>query len=128
MRMRHWTSVLRLMSLMVIADDRVREEELRVFAFRMMELRRRVAPDLMFSEGLVRDWFEAHHAEMAAMDAGARGAAVGEVLAALDDLDSRRELVEAINAVARADGHRHDAEMAIIHRAAERWGAKVPRR
>ena len=128
MRVRHWTELLRLMSLMVIADGRVLEEEIRVFVFRMTELRRKLAPEMMFSEGLVRDWFSAQREEIARDHAEDREGYLENILSGLDDFDRHQVLVDAINAVARADGFRHDAEMAIITAAAERWGVKVPKR
>lgn len=125
---RHWTALLRLMSVMVIADGRVLEEELRVFVFRMTELRRRLAPKLIFSEGLVRDWFEAQRAEIADHTPEAREAFLEDTLATLDELDKPKQVVDAINAVARADGFRHESEMEVLERAASRWGVRVPRR
>jgi uncharacterized tellurite resistance protein B-like protein len=128
MLLRHWEDLLRLMSLMVIADGRVLEEEIRVFVFRMMELRRKLAPDLMFSEGLVRDWFAAHREEISEHTDAERTVYLMSALSGLDDFDRHKMLVESINAVARADGHRHDREMEIISTAAERWDIRVPRR
>jgi len=127
-QLRHWTGLLRLMSLMVIADGRVLEEEIRVFVFRMTGLRKKLAPDLMFSEGLVRDWFNAHREDIAAQSTEERRVFLQDTLSSLDDFDRHKILIESINAVARADGFRHEAEMEIITSAAKRWDIRVPRR
>ena len=128
MELRHWTALLRLMSLMVLADARIREEEIRVFVYRMKGLRDRLAKDLMFSEGLVRDWFDAHADELKTALKDEPEATVDAALERLDDFPKAQKLVDALNAVARADGERHDSEMEIIRRAALRWETSVPRR
>lgn len=117
---------MRLMSLMVVVDGRVREEEIRVFVYRMMDLRRRLAPDMMFSEGMVRDWFTAHREDLD--ETHERDAILPQTLEVLSELDMGARIVDAINAVAKADGHRHDSELAMITAVAEHWGVKVPRR
>ena len=128
MELRHWTALLRVMSLMVLADSRVREEEIRVFVFRMKALRDRLGRDLMFSEGLVRDWFGAHRGELSEALETDADAAVTTALAPLDDFPQPQKLVDALNAVAKADGERHPAEVRMIACAAERWGTKIPRK
>ena len=128
MELRHWTALLRVMSVMVLADSRVREEEIRVFVYRMKALRDRLARDLMFSDGLVRDWFDAHREELCEALETDSDAEVDSALEALDDFPERQKLVDALNAVARADGERHPTELRIIACAAERWDTKLPRR
>lgn len=121
----HWTALLRLMSLMVVVDGRVREEELRVFVYRMMGLRRRLAPDMMFSDGMVRDWFAAHRDGMAELSPEARAGVLDEAGDRLGGLGMGREIVEGLDAVSRADGHRHDAERELIADMAARWGVAL---
>ena len=125
---KQWTALLRLMSLMVIVDSRVREEEVRVFAFRMMELRRRLAPEMMMSEGLVRDWFEAHRDDIAAHTEEMRNAFIAETVETLEATGLGERLVDALVAVAKADGHRHRSELELLARVADVLGVALPRK
>ena len=121
-----WDSLLKLLGLIVMMDDKVYQEELEAFSAFTLKLQKEISPDIFLSETMTRDWFVNHRSYLKAIVEGLDyDQAILNILAPIRTLPQKDSVLQAMIAVAKADGFFHDKEKMIITKTARYWNVKL---
>jgi len=121
-----WSDVLTLLSMMVLADGKVYQEEMEAFKKAAIELRDLICPKVMLTEQMAFDWFTLHRDNiLERMGTHNYPTAVAETLENLDVLPDKQMFVMALLKIALSDGVEHGAESRLITMASKHWDVEL---
>jgi uncharacterized tellurite resistance protein B-like protein len=121
-----WNEVLRLLSMMILIDGKVFEEEIEAFKDAAIALRDMVDPSLVLTRHMAGDWFTQHRDEIAiGVSHVFYESTVSKTLERLNDIEDKKGLLVALLKVAMSDGVKHPAEEKLFNSACETWGLEV---
>lgn len=126
---RQWTHILTLLSVAVIIDNRIYKEEVDMFVEQAFELKDVISPDMIFSKKMAFDWFVVHRDEIKAwvMDIDVHTTILRHILA-VGESPHRKEILDAIFAIANVDGEYHASEVDVINMACKHWNLPLPKK
>lgn len=123
MNAKYWNDVLRLLSMMIVIDGKVFEEEVDAFTEAALALRDMVDPKLMLTRHMAEDWFSMHRDDIAiSVQTVFYDGTVKEALKNLDEVEDKKGLIIALLKVAMSDGRKHPAEEKLLNSACKTWG------
>lgn len=98
-----------------------------MFVQRAMDLKDIITPKMLFTKKMAFDWFVVHRDEiktwMAAMDPHTT---ILRHILALGESPFRKEILDAIYAIATVDGEYHESEVDMITMACKHWHLPIP--
>lgn len=122
MQDKNWSDILTLLSMMVLADEKVYHEEVGAFKKAAVELRDLICPEVMLTEQMAFDWFMLHRDDILnRMSTYNYPTAVTEVLENLSGLPDKKIFVMALLKIAVSDGFEHGSESRLINMASDHW-------
>lgn len=122
-----WKHILTLLSVAVVVDNRVYKEEVDMFVERALSLKDIITPDMLFSKKMAFDWFVVHRDEVKAWlsDVDPHTIILRHILA-LGESPFRKNILDAIYAIAKVDGEYHVSEIDMIGMACKHWHLPRP--
>ena len=112
-----------LLAVMIMADGRVRDEEIDAFARGIEILQTNFEPGETMPTAAYRAWYDLNEARARDLSlAEPFDAAIMPYLSDLSDLDNRQLLLDQLGAIADADMHRDKHESDLLTLAAAFWG------
>lgn len=125
---RQWTHILTLLSVAVVVDNRVYKEEVDMFVDRAAALKDIISPEMIFSKKMAFDWFMVHRDPVKSWLAEPDPhTVIMRHILALGESPYCKDILEAIHAIATADGEYHPAEVDVIGMACKHWHLAVPK-
>ena len=122
----YWDSVLRLMSIMVLADNTVYPEKLSCFASNCLKLRDDIDPNTIMTSKMAIDWFISNRDEIRSHLTGSNSKRyISEVIGSLKRFQYKAKLLEAIRDIAQADGPEVTSELNILSQLSDLWERQV---
>lgn len=122
MQDKNWTDILMLLSMMVLADEKVYQEEVEAFKKAAVELKDMICPEVMLTEQMALDWFMLHRDDILdRMNTYNYPSAVTKVLENLSGLPDKKMFVMALLKIAVSDGFEHGSESKLINLASDYW-------
>ncbi|MDA8708760.1 TerB family tellurite resistance protein [Hellea sp.] len=122
-----WTHILTLLSVVIVADNRVYKEEVDAFVERSLTLKEVITPKMLFSKKMAFDWFVLHREGIKDwLDAPDSETTILRHILALAKSEFRQDILDALYAVAIVDGDYHEAESNVIALACEHWHLPMP--
>jgi len=126
MRDQNWSDILTLLSMMILADEKVYQEEVEAFKKAAVELKDMICPEVMLTEHMAFDWFTLHREDiMLQMSTFNYPTAVTKTLENLKGLPDKQMFVMALLKIAISDGFEHGSESRLINMAAKHWDVDV---
>lgn len=126
MNTQNWKDTLSLLCIMILADEKVYQEEVESFQNAAVALRDALNPKLMLTRHMAQEWFVVHKEELQqSISDHNKDKTVAGLLNNLRDLPERKELLVALMKIAMSDGHRHTSEVKIIERATQTWELEI---
>jgi len=123
MNAKYWNDVLQLLSIMILIDGKVYEEEVEAFKDAALTLRDMVDPKLMLTRHMAGDWFTQHRDDLEiGVSLVFYESTVSKALKNLDEVEDKKGLLFALLKVAMSDGRKHPAEEKLLNSACESWG------
>ena len=110
-----------------MVDKRVYKEEVDMFVEQTLSLKETITPDMIFSKKMAFDWFMVHRDEIKAWmaDVDPHTVILRHILA-LGESPHRKDILEAIYAIAKIDGEYHSSEVDIIGMVCKHWQLAMP--
>lgn len=97
----HWNLVLKLMSIMVLADNKVYPEKLSSFAANCLKLRDDIDPDTIMTSKMAIEWFVSNREDIKTNLMGSHSNRyVNDVLRALKNFQHKDKLLDALRDIA----------------------------
>lgn len=122
-----WSDIFSLLSIIVIADNRVYKEEVDSFTDHVVALKHAFKSDTLLTKKLALDWFMAHRDAIASEMRGKNAEMLlSRKILKFSDFEYRQELLNAMYTIACSDGELHTRESHIIEMAAAQWGLDFP--
>lgn len=122
-----WSDIFSLLSIIVIADDRVYKEEVDSFTDHVVALKEAFKSDTLLTKKLALDWFMAHRDQIATEMRGKNAEIIlSRKILQFANFEHRHELLKAMYKIACSDGELHEREKHVIEMAAAQWGLKYP--
>lgn len=122
-----WKHILTLLSVVIVADNRVYKEEVDAFVERSVALKEIITPKMLFSKKMTFDWFVIHRDEIKDWLHGPEPEEIIlKHILALQESEFRQEILDALYAIAIVDGDFHEAESNVIALACKHWGLSMP--
>lgn len=119
--------LLRLMAHVVVADNRVFDEEIEAFVACAIKLNVQSESGAVLSQPVLEKWFTDNR------DSIFKTAEQADVNRVLTDLfinlrpaENKEEILEVMCSIAKADGHFHINEKLLIALASGHWGMRAP--
>jgi len=121
-----WSDVLTLLSMMVLADGKVYQEEMEAFKKAAIELRDMICPQVMLTEQMAFDWFTWHREDiLLRMSTFNYPTSVTETLENLSVLPDKKMFLMALLKISVSDGVEHGSESRLITMASEHWDVDI---
>ena len=118
-----WHKILSLLTVVILADDRVYKEEVDTFVASAMKLNKSISPDMFLTPKMAFDWFVANREHIQKTVNSPGGAShINRLILSLKSLKGKKEVIQAMQAIARADDELHKTEELVISQAAKVWG------
>jgi uncharacterized tellurite resistance protein B-like protein len=118
-----WHKILTLLTVVILADDRVYKEEVDTFVASAMKLNKSISPDMFLTPKMAFDWFVANREHIQKTVNSPGGAShINRLILSLKSLKGKKEVIQAMQAIARADDELHKTEELVISQAAKVWG------
>ena len=122
MNAQNWTDTLRLLSMMILVDEKVYQEEVEAFKTAALSLRDKVNPKLMLTRQMAEDWFDLNRDDIAiGLSKVFYESSVSKTLQSLDSVPNKEDLIVALLEVAMSDGRKHRSEELLLYKARETW-------
>lgn len=122
MSVQYWNSVLRLMSIMVLADNKVYPEKLSCFAANCLKLRDDIDRNTIMTSKMAVEWFINNRADVRLNLMSSQSKQyIGEAIRALRDFPHKEKLLIILQDLAAADGPEHISEKRILEQVVYRW-------
>ncbi|MGB0906764.1 MAG: TerB family tellurite resistance protein [Maricaulaceae bacterium] len=122
-----WSDVFSLLSIIVIADNRVYKEEVDCFTNHVISLKNDLQSDTLLTRKLALDWFMAHRDAIATELRSAKAEIfISRKILQFADFPKRHLLLDAMYKIAMSDGDLHEREKRIIESAAAQWKLPFP--
>ena len=122
MNAQNWTDTLRLLSMMILVDEKVYQEEVEAFKTAALSLRDKVNPKLMLTRQMAEDWFDLNRDDIAiGISKVFYESSVSKTLQSLESVPNKEDLIVALLKVAMSDGRKHRSEELLLHKARETW-------
>lgn len=127
MAVEQWNEIFTLLSMVILADERVYKEEVDTFVARAMEIKASMTDDVtLITSDIVFEWFRGNRENIAKIlkSEDSHETALKSIHS-LARCDSREAVLRAMVAVSMADKEYHPTEESLIKTAAAHWGLKV---
>jgi len=117
-----WRNLLKLLGLMVVADDKIYQEEVSMFSQAAMSLQQKISPDMIMTNKMTVDWFINYRDRLSeVVDSLDYDRAVIEIISELRGLEHKEIIIEKMIDIAKSDGAFHDKERIIIKKTILYW-------
>jgi len=128
MQTEDWQNILNLLTVVIMADNRVYKEEVDAFTSSVVKLNKKLSPDIFMTPKMAFDWFVDNRDRIQAVIAGEdKHDRVDGLILRLGDLPGRNDILRTMFAIAKSDSDYHNNERHVVKRAAEIWGLPMPR-
>ena len=121
--------LLEILALVVVADNRVFEQEIDAFVNAAQSLEIRSEDGSLRTRQWLFDWFHNRYKslqkEKQSIDLSDHWS---RMLKKLKEADNREQILERMNEISKADGYFHINEKLLIALAAGMWGSPTPRK
>lgn len=127
MAVEQWNEIFTLLSMVILADDRIYKEEVDTFVGRVMEIKAAMSEDeTLITSDIAFEWFRGNKETIQkAMKSGESHFIALKSIKSLAKFKHRDEVLRAMTAVSIADEEYHPTEESLITIAAAHWGLQV---
>ena len=117
-----WKYVLKLLGLIIVADKKVRKEEVDAYLDLVMELRSVIDPTVSLTRQMALDWFMLNKTELTKIiDSLAYDTALLEILAPIKSMPHKLDVITAMVKIAISDGDYANIEQGLIKKTVLYW-------
>lgn len=122
-----WNDVFTLLSMMVLADERIYKEEVDTFIDSVMVIKTAVNDDTLITRDLAFEWFRGNREEVLRIaKAGELHIKAVKIILAMSKFEHREHVLRAMIAISMADEEFHPTEESLVVIAAAHWDLKLP--
>jgi len=126
MSVERWNEIFELLSMVILADQRVYKEEVDAFVDSVMTIKAAVNDDTLITRDLAFEWFRGHRDEILALSQCKDFDVVAlKRIMNLKDFEYRDAVLRAMLAVSIADDELHSSEESLISLASAHWQIKL---
>ena len=122
-----WEDVLTLMTMVILADERIYKEEVDAFVRAVFELNNAISPDIFITESMAFEWFKNNRDRirdiLKSPDSEPR---VQALIRRMNKLRHKAKILAAMDTIAHADSDYHQKEHSVIRMSADNWGVPYP--
>ncbi len=123
---KEWEDVMTLLAMVILADRRVRDEEIQTFTDAIINLSDQYRPDWPFQTAMAEAWFKTNRVKIAQRISGPDGVEnMWEAIQRVDGFAGREDLLASMLYIARSDNEFHRQEANLIRRACLLWGIEM---
>ena len=123
MNNQQWQDILSLLSMMILADEKIYHEEVEAFKKAATVLKDKLCPEMMVTETMVFDWFVLHREDLnQRMSSLHYPESLFDLLDKLKSFPDKIPLLEALTDIAVSDGYKHGNESRLFTTAVQTWG------
>jgi len=114
--------ILRLLSIVILADKRVYKEEVDTMCSQLLKLYVDICPGVLLTDSMVREWFQSNRASIhSAINGPYRIEFISDTLISLNRFPHRKKLFEVLLSISYSDGEYHKDERSVIFMAQKHW-------
>lgn len=118
----HWKHVLKLLSLIIVADKKVRKEEVDTYLDVVAELRTIIDPTVSLTRHMALDWFMLNKAELVEIiDSLAYDTVLLETLSAIKSMPYKLDVISGMVRIAVSDNDYSNVEKGLIKKTILYW-------
>lgn len=126
MRALEWKYLLKLLSLIVMMDGKVYQEEMAAFVAAALKLQTRLSPEIVLTEQMIRDWFINHRDDLKEIvDSLDYDQVITSIISPIRGLPEKELVLKAMMTIAQSDGFYHAKERLIIIKTARYWNIRI---
>lgn len=117
-----WSGIFRLLSVMILVDERIYQEEVEAFTKACMTLNQTISPGMVLTRKTAFDWFLSHRdALRSQLDQNTLEALIEKLARNIDPQIDKVSLLEALEDISMSDGEQHMREKIILKKLASLW-------
>jgi len=121
--------VLRVLSLVIVADGRVLKEEVDALANEAHKLIAQIDEGVFFTKSMAVDWFHNNRTTISLTLSSNNSLKLTSIaLRKIDFFENKRALYFSMQRIAHSDNEYHSKENEVIQLAAKYWGVVMPNR
>ena len=127
MHAQNWNDTLNLLCLMIMSDEPNERLARKKFQKTALELKNQVAPNVMLTEEMARDWFIIRRNDLTRkMSSILQEGSITTTLNNLNAIPDKQGLVVAMMKLVFSERHDQVPANHVVERAAEAWELKLP--
>jgi len=117
-----WHKILTLLTVIILADDRVYKEEVDTFVEVVIDLNSKISPEMFMTHKMAFDWFVANKDDVAKILSSPNAERhLDNLIKSLNQVKRKDAILNALQTVAHADNDFHPKEQSVIGRTIRLW-------
>lgn len=117
-----WSGIFRLLSVMVLVDERVYQEEVEAFTKACMKLNETISPGMVLTRKTAFDWFLNHRDSLKSqLDQNTLENLIENLARNIDPQIDKLSLLQSLEDISMSDGQQHVREKIILKKLASLW-------
>lgn len=117
-----WSGIFRLLSVMILVDDRIYQEEVEAFTKACMTLNETISPGMILTRKTAFDWFLANRdALKSQLEQNTLENLIEKLARNINPQIDKTLLLHALENISMSDGQQHAREKVILRKLATLW-------
>ena len=118
----NWQHIFKLLGLIIVADGKIRKEEVDTYLDVVMELRAVIDPTVSLTRHMAKDWFILNKSDLEDIIVSlAYDSALIDILKEVRSMPHKLDVITGMVKIAVADGHYADVEKGLIKKTILYW-------